>query len=329
MGQYHVLANLDKKEYVDPSEIDDLLKMWEWDHTNRAMQLLLCPSAGLGGGDIQDSTGELTGRWVGDRVVVLGDYADQALEPGVWKGRGAWLKTSHRMVGRIPEKTRRDILKAREAVHGDGPKAKHFYDAFKKRTAKKRQMLGGTVTSIPGMSPSERDHYDKLAAAWKKKCGWTNISPLVMQNAQGFEITPEKPEGENPPTPRTWRVRLAGRTAADHEHTEVHMETLQRRRPGTPAPSREESYAPSWKCEALAENEWVSNALRFATRQEAIDYGVDLMSRWMAAKQTREVQTGDPVTHRFVSGKLIATKQPEAEDRTWTNPPSWIDAEKP
>ena len=35
----------------------------------------------------------------------------------------------------------------------------------------------------------------------------------------------------------------------------------------------------SWKTEVFAENEWVSNRLRYATEQEAIAAGHELLSR--------------------------------------------------
>ena len=77
MGQYHKLVNLDKQEYVHPHEIGAGAKQYE--HTgyegalSDALYLLLITSPARGGGDWEHFEG-LSGRWVGDRVVVLGDY---------------------------------------------------------------------------------------------------------------------------------------------------------------------------------------------------------------------------------------------------------------
>lgn len=53
----------------------------------------------------------------------------------------------------------------------------------------------------------------------------------------------------------------------------------------------------SWKAEVIADNsgQWVSNALRFATRKEAEDYVFDLMMRWTLVRDTRVVESSDPV----------------------------------
>lgn len=78
MGQYHFLANLDKGEIVHPHGLGLGLKQYE--HTGcegslaDAMYLLVMTSPARGGGDWADS--DLSGRWVGDRVVILGDYTD-------------------------------------------------------------------------------------------------------------------------------------------------------------------------------------------------------------------------------------------------------------
>lgn len=55
----------------------------------------------------------------------------------------------------------------------------------------------------------------------------------------------------------------------------------------------------SWQCEIFAEGEWVGNGLRFATEQEALNSGSELMSRWWVARDCRAVLTNDPVNYRF------------------------------
>lgn len=53
----------------------------------------------------------------------------------------------------------------------------------------------------------------------------------------------------------------------------------------------------SWKAEVIADSsgQWVGNALRFATREEAEVYVIDLMMRWTAVRETRVEPSADPV----------------------------------
>lgn len=53
----------------------------------------------------------------------------------------------------------------------------------------------------------------------------------------------------------------------------------------------------SYKAEVIADGsgEWVSNALRFATRAEAEEYAKDLHSRWTLVREWRVVESTDPV----------------------------------
>lgn len=99
MGQYHIPVNLDKREYVQPSDLGDMLKigdqLWEGvGGTQTAVFALLAISSGRGGGDWYDGrdyqgngvyeTDEkaakihdfVVGRWGGERVAWVGDYAN-------------------------------------------------------------------------------------------------------------------------------------------------------------------------------------------------------------------------------------------------------------
>lgn len=84
MGQYHKLVNLDKKEFVDPHGLGLGAKQYE--HTGAfegslsdAMYVLTMSSPASGGGDFPMT--DVSGRWCGDRVVILGDYTDRI--PGI------------------------------------------------------------------------------------------------------------------------------------------------------------------------------------------------------------------------------------------------------
>jgi len=77
MGQYFLLVNLDKREYIDPHKIGGLLKLWEWCANDfcRILPFLLRKSDSTGGGDLRGPEGyDYAGRWAGDRVVLIGDY---------------------------------------------------------------------------------------------------------------------------------------------------------------------------------------------------------------------------------------------------------------
>ena len=62
----------------------------------------------------------------------------------------------------------------------------------------------------------------------------------------------------------------------------------------------------SWKPEVIADNsgKWVGNALRFATKEEAEAYLVNLKGRWLLVRDTRAVETSDPVDYKWVDGRL-------------------------
>lgn len=78
MGQYHMLYNLDKREYVHAHRIDNGLKLREQighkHSTSSALFLLVANSNGRGGGDAIKHP--LIGHWAGDRILVQGDYAE-------------------------------------------------------------------------------------------------------------------------------------------------------------------------------------------------------------------------------------------------------------
>ena len=83
MGQYHYIVNLDKLEYIDPLRLGIGLKAWEQIANNpstpQALFALLICSNDRGGGDLHGShegPDRVLGRWAGDRIAVVGDYAE-------------------------------------------------------------------------------------------------------------------------------------------------------------------------------------------------------------------------------------------------------------
>src|ERR1700738_2679367 len=71
-------------------------------------------------------------------------------------------------------------------------------------------------------------------------------------------------------------------------------------------PLREGVHPVSFKPEVIADTpgEWCGNALRFATREGAEGSVQDLMMRWFAVRETRVVESDDPVNYRYVDGRL-------------------------
>ncbi len=62
----------------------------------------------------------------------------------------------------------------------------------------------------------------------------------------------------------------------------------------------------SWKPEVIADNSgWAGNALRFATKEEAEANVSDLWARWTLVRETRVVESDDPVNYAWVDGKLV------------------------
>lgn len=84
MGQYWLPVNLDKKEFIHPHELGTGLKLWEQlangDGGVGAALIILCAAMPepRGGGDLDAHDGTVVGRWAGDRIALVGDYAETA-----------------------------------------------------------------------------------------------------------------------------------------------------------------------------------------------------------------------------------------------------------
>lgn len=83
MGQYHILVNIDKQEWVDPHGLGLGSKQYEQTGCDAsladAMYILVMSSPASGGGDFPMT--DISGRWCGDRVVVVGDYTAEDAIP--------------------------------------------------------------------------------------------------------------------------------------------------------------------------------------------------------------------------------------------------------
>lgn len=56
---------------------------------------------------------------------------------------------------------------------------------------------------------------------------------------------------------------------------------------------------------------WCGNAIRLATHEEAEAYAHDLFMRWMLVRETRVIESADPVNYRFDSneGRLVRLEE--------------------
>jgi hypothetical protein len=80
MGQYWIPVNVTRREYVDPHRLGAGLKLWEQlaNHPGTASALVLLlagTNERRGGGDIEAP--DVVGRWAGDKVLLVGDYAEK------------------------------------------------------------------------------------------------------------------------------------------------------------------------------------------------------------------------------------------------------------
>jgi len=98
MGQYHLLVNSDKKEYVNPRDLGFGAKQLE--HCGflgdlpQVQYLLTTSSRARGNGDfpLTEYNAAFLGRWAGDRVFILGDYTELGDVPKVRSAHTFWKK---------------------------------------------------------------------------------------------------------------------------------------------------------------------------------------------------------------------------------------------
>lgn len=77
MGEYFILVNEDKKEYICPHCINGLAKLWEWCSNQQGSILAFLVAK-------SDSNSEIAkykyaGHWAGDRILLVGDYDSSGL----------------------------------------------------------------------------------------------------------------------------------------------------------------------------------------------------------------------------------------------------------
>lgn len=84
MGQYFLVVNIDKWEYLHPHAFGDGLKLLEFGSSGSGtmcgLAILLQSSTEQGGGNLH-SDSPMVGHWAGDRIVIAGDYGAPWVDP--------------------------------------------------------------------------------------------------------------------------------------------------------------------------------------------------------------------------------------------------------
>ncbi len=80
MGQYFKIVNLDKREYLAPDDFGVEMKLNSgWEELNQALVFLLSQGFHPEHGWQRDPTNQYLGRWVEDRIIIIGDYDESGL----------------------------------------------------------------------------------------------------------------------------------------------------------------------------------------------------------------------------------------------------------
>ncbi len=68
----------------------------------------------------------------------------------------------------------------------------------------------------------------------------------------------------------------------------------------------------SWAPQVIADSGglWSGNALRFATKEEALAHATDLMWRWILVKEIRVIESDDPVNCRWDYDRGLTLQTP-------------------
>ena len=73
----------------------------------------------------------------------------------------------------------------------------------------------------------------------------------------------------------------------------------------------------SYKPEVIADStgKWCGNSLRFATREEAEQNVRDLAFRWTSVRETRVVESDEPVNYSYRDRQLRAIEEVALDDK--------------
>ncbi|MEE9383201.1 MAG: hypothetical protein V3V08_07290 [Nannocystaceae bacterium] len=109
MGQYWMPVNLDKKEFLDPHKLGCGLKLAEQVGTfpgTGTPLIILCAAVGElrsmgdlgrdeGTSDYEAIAARTIGRWRGDRIAIVGDYAEDEFLPPEFQASQIYSRCRH------------------------------------------------------------------------------------------------------------------------------------------------------------------------------------------------------------------------------------------
>lgn len=183
MGQYWMPVNLDKKEYIHPHKLGSGLKLWEQLASDGVGQALIILTAAQrerrGGGDLDmeenwhgpernfpehdcspgpmpenypSIAARTIGRWAGDRIAIVGDYAEDSDLPTRFKASLIFGKTHRSEDGPIRKGQYRDITddvcrviehELQGKFYGDGSRRFYTVDKLEAAIAELRDAMRG------------------------------------------------------------------------------------------------------------------------------------------------------------------------------------------
>jgi len=79
MGQYFMVVNTDKKEYLMPHDFGSGLKFMEFTVDGCGVMHGLAHLLAQSSDGVAIDAPEITGRWIGDNVLIVGDYDESKL----------------------------------------------------------------------------------------------------------------------------------------------------------------------------------------------------------------------------------------------------------
>lgn len=95
MGQYWLPVNLTKREFIHPHKLGTGLKLCEqagsWPGTGAAL-VILCAAMPEPRGSGDPEPDPIIGRWAGDRIALVGDYAEDADLPDKFEASTIYRK---------------------------------------------------------------------------------------------------------------------------------------------------------------------------------------------------------------------------------------------
>lgn len=124
MGQYYLIVNLTKKQFLHPHKFGDGLKLMEFggsgSGTMLGLAVLLASGNGRGGGDLH-SENPIIGTWAGDKIVIAGDYDDE----------GKFVRGKRNLFFVAEEKYEDISAKVIEALMDDSYYKNNFLESYK------------------------------------------------------------------------------------------------------------------------------------------------------------------------------------------------------